>query len=135
MRRKLIAAVTAIALGMTMTTTGAMAFGHGGGGGGGQAAVEAATLAVEVATSAASGWRPFRRHGNARRLRRRAISVEAILAASPAAEASVMALPATDLQVTGGVATVMLEATVVTVATVATVATVVMTTAGSVCWV
>jgi hypothetical protein len=31
MRRKLIAAATAIALGITMTTTGAMAFGGGGG--------------------------------------------------------------------------------------------------------
>ena len=35
MRRKLIAAATAIALGITMTTTGAIAFGGGGGHGGG----------------------------------------------------------------------------------------------------
>ena len=67
MRRKLIAAITAIALGMAMTTTGAMAFGGGHGGGGGvAAAATAASAAVDisvaaplilVAASAAMEWR------------------------------------------------------------------------------
>jgi hypothetical protein len=53
MRRKLIAAATAIALGMTMTTTGAMAFGGGGGHGGGGADMAAVVLAAEVTPWAA----------------------------------------------------------------------------------
>ena len=53
MRNKVVALVTAVAIGTAAMTTGALAAGHGGGGGGGMAASVAVALAARVPVLAA----------------------------------------------------------------------------------